>query len=190
MPPTDAVALHAGIPNSSQDGETFYVPCDTSATISFSFSDRAFEIATADWRGGKGEDGRCRSNIIGRQTFGENQWLVGDVFLKNVYAVFDAEGEGRVGFGVLDEGEEQQNAQGTSTSSSNPTATGESGTSTTATGTSASTTAGAGSSDPSAAAESVPQGQGQQGSAASLSSSASLASWLVAFTLVAIALCI
>ena len=81
------------------------MPCDTSAAIQFSFNDRVYNISTADWVGGK-DDGSelCRSNIVGRKTFGDNQWLVGDVFLKNVYSVFDFEGS-RVGLGVL--GQEQ-----------------------------------------------------------------------------------
>jgi hypothetical protein len=100
MPPSDALALHKQIPGYTQDGETFSVPCDTSAVIHFTFNKQSYNISTPDWRGGKLESGLCRSNVIGRQTFGDKQWLVGDVFLKNVYAVFDFEG-GRVGFGTV-----------------------------------------------------------------------------------------
>jgi hypothetical protein len=105
MPPADAEALHSSIPGVQRDGETFQVPCDTKAELTFTFGTRNFSVATRDWRGGKLDTGLCRSNVIGRQTFGEQEWLVGDVFLKNVYAVFDAEGGGRVGFGTLKEGE-------------------------------------------------------------------------------------
>jgi len=105
IPEPDALALHSQIQGFEQDGETFFVPCDTSAAIQFSFNDRVYNISTADWVGGK-DDGSelCRSNIVGRKTFADNQWLVGDVFLKNVYSVFDFEGS-RVGLGVL--GQEQ-----------------------------------------------------------------------------------
>jgi hypothetical protein len=98
-PPSDAQALHKNIPGYKQDGETFSVPCDTRAVMQFTFNKIVYNISTADWRGGKLDSGLCRSNIVGRQTFGEKQWLVGDVFLKNVYTVLDAE-QGRVGFGV------------------------------------------------------------------------------------------
>lgn len=100
MPVADALALHSLIPGFQQSGETFSVPCDTTAVLHFTLNQRAFNVSTADWRGGKLESGLCRSNVVGRQTFGAKQWLVGDVFLKNVYSVFDA-GAGRVGFGVL-----------------------------------------------------------------------------------------
>lgn len=101
IPEPDALALHSQIQGFEQDGETFSVPCDTSAVIQFSFNDRVYNISTADWVGDQ-DDGSelCRSNIVGRKTFGDNQWLVGDVFLKNVYSVFDFEGS-RVGLGVL-----------------------------------------------------------------------------------------
>ncbi|RMZ66056.1 Aspartic-type endopeptidase ctsD [Pyrenophora seminiperda CCB06] len=105
VPPTDALALHQKIKGYSQNGESFFVPCDTSAIMQFSFSNTMYNISTADWVGKKvdKEDNVCVSNIVGRRTFGEAQWLVGDVFLKNVYSVFDFEG-GRVGFGVKVEG--------------------------------------------------------------------------------------
>ncbi|KAI4167599.1 MAG: hypothetical protein LQ343_007097 [Gyalolechia ehrenbergii] len=44
-----------------------------------------------------GDDSMCTSNIIGRRPFEEDQWLVGDVFLKNVYSVFDYDKK-RIGF--------------------------------------------------------------------------------------------
>jgi hypothetical protein len=103
MPEPDALAIHSQVQGFEQDGETFFVPCDTSAVVQFSFNDRVYNVSTADWVGDKDgdeADALCRSNIVGRQTFGENQWLVGDVFMKNVYSVFDFEGS-RVGLGVV-----------------------------------------------------------------------------------------
>lgn len=125
MPLSDATALHGLISGSKQDApnsETFSVPCDSSASIAFTYNNVAYKIETDDWKGGKLASGLCRSNIVGRQTFGENQWLVGDVFLKNVYSVFDFQG-GRVGFGVKDE---SQNTSPDSSSSVSPSSTGAS----------------------------------------------------------------
>ncbi|KNG44903.1 rhizopuspepsin-1 precursor [Stemphylium lycopersici] len=121
MPEPDALAIHEKINGYVQDEETFFVPCDTTAVVQFVLNDQAYNISTTDWVGDEVDgSGRCRSNIVGRQTFAENQWLVGDVFLKNVYSVFDFEGS-RVGFGVLG-GEEDGDGDVDSTASSSPSA--------------------------------------------------------------------
>ncbi|KAF2117812.1 aspartic peptidase domain-containing protein [Lophiotrema nucula] len=116
MPEPDGVALHKLIDGSKQSGETFTVPCSTTTPIQISFNGQSYNVSTADYIGGKMDDGSCKSNIIGRQTFGESQWLVGDVFLKNVYSVFDFDSS-QVGFGVKSGGKQE------SVSSANPSGT-------------------------------------------------------------------
>ena len=90
IPPKDAQRLHAQIPQSEQDGETFNIPCSTDIPLQIIISNAAYNISTDDYVGHpvKGPN-LCASNIIGRQAFGPDQWLLGDVFLKNVYTVFD-----------------------------------------------------------------------------------------------------
>ncbi len=101
IPLSDAVALHASIPQSNQtDGETFTVPCSTTLPITLMFGGSPYNISPKDWVGASVGNGQCHSNIIGLQTFGPSQWLVGDVFLKNVYTLFDYDGS-RIGFGYL-----------------------------------------------------------------------------------------
>ncbi|KAF2677220.1 acid protease [Lentithecium fluviatile CBS 122367] len=122
IPEDDAIAMHKLIDGYSQSGETFSVPCDTKKPIQITFGSQTYNISSTDWVGGTLSSGGCKSNIIGRQTFGETQWLIGDVFFKNVYTVFDLD-KSKVGFGVKDptasgNGNEETSSQAPSTTTS------------------------------------------------------------------------
>ena len=88
MPPDDAKALHEHIPGASKKDKNFVLPCDSTAEIRVTFSGVSYAISPKDYVGPKAGDS-CVSSIVGQQTFGDDEWLMGDVFLKNVYAVFD-----------------------------------------------------------------------------------------------------
>ncbi|MCJ1315242.1 hypothetical protein MMC15_000558 [Xylographa vitiligo] len=101
MPPTQAKQLFAQIPGSVQaDSETFHIPCDTTISIQMVFAKASFSISPEDYVGSPVAGGNlCESTIFGVQVEGPTQFLFGDVFLKNVYSVFDSD-KSRIGFGT------------------------------------------------------------------------------------------
>ena len=97
LPPDDAKVLHAKIPGSkSIASDTFSLPCDSKVSVQLVFSKVAYDISPKDYVGRKLDgDNVCISHIIGYE-YQAKQWLVGDIFLKNVYSVFDLD-KGRIG---------------------------------------------------------------------------------------------
>jgi cathepsin D len=101
IPPNDADTLHNAIPGSVTDGQGNYAfPCSTDADIALVFGGTSFSISPKDYVGSplSGTSNLCQSNIVGQQIGGPTQWLSGDVFLKNVYTVFDFDNN-QIGFG-------------------------------------------------------------------------------------------
>lgn len=99
----DATMIHSRISGATAGGYFFSVPCATKQVLRLVFGGQAYDVSPADYVGTHwytdqyGE--HCYSRIFGEQYYSRTQWLVGAAFLKNVYAVFDAD-QSRLGFGV------------------------------------------------------------------------------------------
>lgn len=93
-PPADATALHQQIPGAKSDGQGgFTIPCTTDAVVSFKMGTQDFAIDSRDLLfvpvNQNDLTGDCVSGIMSGQIGGAQEWLVGDVFLKNAYFSHD-----------------------------------------------------------------------------------------------------
>jgi saccharopepsin len=99
----DAAAIHKNIPGAqAQQGGTYSVPCNAKIPpIQLNFGgSKSFNI-NPNFMVLNAGGGACMSGIAGNDLgFPGGLWIVGDVFLKGVYSVFDL-GNNRVGFANL-----------------------------------------------------------------------------------------
>jgi len=91
-PAADAKVIHDGIPGAKSDGIGGYtLPCKTNVTVSFTFGGGLFTIDPRDLVtspvNADDPTGECVSGIVADTITGDStsQWLLGDVFLKDVY---------------------------------------------------------------------------------------------------------
>jgi Eukaryotic aspartyl protease len=93
-PSADAQAIHQAIPGARSDNNGgFTVPCTTNASLALTFGGQVFAIDSRDITFApvdpNNPTGDCTSGISEGQLDNANQWLVGDVFLKNAYMSTD-----------------------------------------------------------------------------------------------------
>ncbi|KAI9444477.1 acid protease [Lactarius indigo] len=94
-------AIYKQIPGSKDAGSgTWTVPCDFNTSVSITFSGTVFEMSPSTFRLGPeySDSTACVGGIFASDSFGF--WVIGDVFLRNVYTTFDL-GNSRVGFASL-----------------------------------------------------------------------------------------
>lgn len=97
-PPALATAIHTPLTGAQSDGQgSFSIPCSTTAQISLTFGGRPFFIDPRDYVGSVISGNNCLSRITGQDIGGK--LLIGDVFLKNTYTVFDFDNN-EIGFGA------------------------------------------------------------------------------------------
>jgi len=89
-PAADAAAVHKGIQGAKSDGQGgFTVPCTTTASVALTFGGTSFAIDPRDIAvqpvDPTDPTGDCFSGIAAGNVGGAQEWLVGDVFLKNAY---------------------------------------------------------------------------------------------------------
>lgn len=81
-------------------GETFYIPCSTKVTLGMSFGHQSYEIQQDDFVLKISRDdvdhNLCLGAVSGTSLF--DAWVLGDVFLRNVYTIFNSSEPARVGF--------------------------------------------------------------------------------------------
>ncbi|KAK0469910.1 acid protease [Desarmillaria tabescens] len=89
-PQNDAVAVHQLISGAQSAGQgSFTIPCTTNASVALTFGGQEFTIDTRDLAfqpvDANDPTGDCVSGIAAGSIGANNEWLVGDVFLKNAY---------------------------------------------------------------------------------------------------------
>jgi hypothetical protein len=89
-PAQDAIAVHQLIQGAKSDGQGgFTVPCNLKESIALTFGKTSFAIDPRDMAvqpiDPADPNGDCVSGIAAGNIGGAQEWLVGDVFLKNAY---------------------------------------------------------------------------------------------------------
>lgn len=102
-PAKDIAKVHGFIKGSKKITDkttqnSYTVPCNTKTEIQLTFSGTNFTMSPKDFVGAPTANGSpdCQSNIVEQSVFGDDVWLVGDTFIKNIYLILDWD-EGRVG---------------------------------------------------------------------------------------------
>lgn len=98
----DAATLHSFFQNSVSDGTNFAIYCNETLEIDLTIGDLNFTIGPDSYLGQRYPQdslyhGYCVSNFQGLNIDREGSWILGGLFLKNVYSIFDYQQQ-KIGF--------------------------------------------------------------------------------------------
>ncbi|EKM50295.1 uncharacterized protein PHACADRAFT_264907 [Phanerochaete carnosa HHB-10118-sp] len=105
-PPSAVEAFYAAVSGGKlYDSEHGYYsyPCNSPPTVGFSWAGKTWDVTSANFNLGETESGssECVGALAGQDVgLGDNVWLLGDSFMKNVYTVFSFD-QNAVGFATL-----------------------------------------------------------------------------------------
>ncbi|AMD20285.1 HDL459Cp [Eremothecium sinecaudum] len=96
LPTSDAILLHSYFPNSMSDGKNFAIYCNCTSDLVVNLNNKNWTIPSTSYLGKEypkdsGFEGYCVSNIQGSDIM--SSWILGDIFLENVYVVFDLDNQ-------------------------------------------------------------------------------------------------
>ncbi|EIM89716.1 acid protease [Stereum hirsutum FP-91666 SS1] len=104
---TNVAAIYAQIPGAAlapEEGDGIYtIPCDFNSTLSLTFGGTAFSVNASTFNLGQlssNDSSTCIGGLGAQSQLTNRFWVVGDVFLQNVYTEFDV-GNSQVGFATL-----------------------------------------------------------------------------------------
>ncbi|KAF8480127.1 acid protease [Russula ochroleuca] len=101
--PTGIAAIFNSISGAQAVGDGSYtIPCSFNTPISFNVGGKAVSISPASFNTGPVSQGSstCAAGALASATLTTDFWILGDVFLQNVYTAWDVGGS-RIGFATL-----------------------------------------------------------------------------------------
>ncbi|KAI0771237.1 acid protease [Trametes elegans] len=106
-PPDAAAQFWNAVPGAQvfdQDSGLFTFPCESVPEVAFNWGGQSWAVSAENFnlgQAGEGFEGQCVGALAsGDLGLGDNTWLLGDSFMKNVYTVFDIKNNA-VGFAQL-----------------------------------------------------------------------------------------